>query len=88
MTDRKTDRKWNLFICGKCKHEIYYLKGSDRPLCDECGAVMSGTTSATSNTTTGKAINGGDETEIREYMHGTRKVNDIPSEVKLDLTNL
>lgn len=87
MTDRNSERKWNFFVCGKCKHEVYYRKSENRLLCDECGAVYSGTTSSTSNTTTGKADDGGDLVEIREYMHGTRRVNDIPEKIRLDLAN-
>lgn len=87
MTDRNEDRKYAYFTCGKCKHEIYYLKSEPRPLCDECGAIYEGTTSATSNTTTGGAIDGGDLSKTKEYMHGTRDHYDVPSEIKLDLAN-
>ena len=87
MTDRNSDRKWLFFVCGKCKHEVYYRKSEDRPECDECGAVYEGTTSSTSNTTTGGASEGGDLVEIREWMHGTRDVNDIPMRFRLDLAN-
>jgi hypothetical protein len=85
MTDRKEDRKWIWHVCGKCNHEVYRLKSEPQSACTECGAIYSGTTSATSNTTTGKAIKGGDLVEIKEY-ESTRKVNDIPSKIKLDLT--
>jgi ribosomal protein L37AE/L43A len=88
MTDRITDRKLAWYVCGKCKHEIYRLKSEEDIIpCDECGAVMSGTTSSTSNTTTGKALHGGDEVEVRAWEHGTRKSNDMPSKIKLDLNN-
>ena len=88
MTDRKIDRKWGWYVCGKCNHEIYRLKSEDDIIpCNECGAVMSGTTSSTSNTTTGKALHGGDEVEVRAWEHGARGVNDIPSKIKLDLNN-
>lgn len=85
--DRIIERKYVWYTCGKCKHENYRLKTDEIEDCKECGAVMTGTTSSTSNTTTGKAINGGDETEIRSWMHGERDVNDIPDRVKIDLNN-
>lgn len=86
MSDRKEDRKYSWYVCGKCKHEIYRLKSEDNVIpCNECGAVMSGTTSTTTNTTTGGAINGGDEVEIRAWEHGTREPSDVPSEVKYEL---
>ena len=87
MSDRKEDRKLVWYVCGKCKHENYRVKTDTEENCSECGAVMTGTTSSTTNTTTGKAINGGDEREIREWEHRSRDVHDIPNPVKLDLTN-
>ncbi len=87
MTDRKTDRKYVWYTCGKCKHENYRLKSDEADDCSECGSVMSGTTSSTTNTTTGKAINGGDLVETRRWEHRERLVNDIPPKVKLDLNN-
>lgn len=87
MTTRKADRKWAWYVCGKCKHKIYYLKNEEKPYCNECGAVYSGTTSSTSNTTTGGASGGGDLVEIKEYMHFERDNHDVPSEIKIDLNN-
>ena len=86
-SDRNEDRKYVWYVCGKCKHENYRLKTDEEDNCSECGAVMTGTTSSTSNTTTGKAIKGGDQTEIREWDKRTRGVNDIPDKIKLDLNN-
>lgn len=86
MSDRKENRRYAWYVCGKCKHEIYRLKDEDDIVpCDECGAVYEGTTSSTSNTTTGKAINGGDLSEIRAWEHKTREPSDVPSEVKYEL---
>jgi len=88
MTDRNVDRQYAWYVCGKCKHEIYRLKSEENIIpCNECGAVMSGTTSSTTNTTIGGAIKGGDEVEIRAWKHGTRRPTDIPSKIKLDLNN-
>ena len=87
MTDRNSDRKYTFFVCGKCKHENYRLKSEEEEDCSECGAVMEGTTSDHANTTTGKAIHGGDQHDLHQWMHRTRSPHDIPSEVKLDLAN-
>lgn len=73
-------------VCGKCKHENYRLKSETQQPCTECGAVMEGTTSSTTNTTTGKAILGGDQASAAEYIHGERDYHDVPSEVKIDLS--
>jgi len=38
MTDRKEDRKYQFYVCGRCKHEIYHIKGEQRDIpCPECG---------------------------------------------------
>jgi hypothetical protein len=87
MTDNKNDRKYAWYVCGKCKHEIYRLKNEDDDDCNECGAVMSGTTSSTTNSTTAGAIDGGDLVETRPWKHRSRKPSDIPSKIKLDLAN-
>ena len=88
MTLRNVDRKYRSWKCGKCKHDIMYLVGEAEPsTCDECGAVYSGTTSSTTNTTTGKAIGGGDLVKVKEWKHKSRDQHDIPSQIKLDLNN-
>jgi len=84
-TDRNEDRKYAWFTCGKCGHENYRLKSEEEEDCVECGAVMTGTTSSDSNTTTGGASDGGDLSKTKQYMHRSRSNHDIPSEIKLDL---
>lgn len=83
---RNSDRKYGFYICGKCGHEIYRkINESDTIPCNECGAIYTGTSSATSNDTTGGAIGGGDLSKTKGYIHRDRPQHDIPSEIKLDL---
>lgn len=87
MTDRKEDRKYVWYTCGKCGYDNYRLKLEEAEDCSECGAVMEGTTSSTSNTTTGGATAGGDQSSLKPWKHRTRKPSDIPAQIKLDLVN-
>jgi DNA-directed RNA polymerase subunit RPC12/RpoP len=86
MTDRNSDRKYVWYTCGKCGHENYRLKSEEEDDCSECGAVYEGTTSSTSNTTTGGALNGGDLSEIRAWKHRSRKPI-VPAQFRIDLAN-
>lgn len=37
--DRKEDRKYVWYVCGKCKHENFRLKTEEEDDCSECGAI-------------------------------------------------
>jgi len=78
MADRKEDRKYAWYVCGKCKHEIYRLKGEEDIVpCNECGAVY--------KAASGNAIDGGTLVEIRPWNWKTREPSDVPDEVKYPL---
>ena len=78
--DRKEDRKYNWYVCGKCGHEIYHLKTEEETIpCNECGAIY--------EAASGDAITGGTLRKIKGWMHRDRKQHDIPPEIKLDLAN-
>ena len=49
MSDRKEDRQYTWYVCGKCKHENYRLKTEDSDDCTECGAVMAPPTGIVAN---------------------------------------